>query len=102
MTSDLSEVQLSIFDRSTDEEQFLGVARVRPRSSQGQSVESWLKLQPRGSEPNAETVTGELRIQYRYERLDTGKRSLTVRDFDFLRMIGKGTFGCVRAISTAR
>ena len=82
------EVQLSVFDRSVDDEIFLGLAKVRPRLSMGQSTDTWLKLVPR----EHEEVSGEIRVQYRFER-DEGKKVLSVKDFEFLRMIGKGTFG---------
>lgn len=48
------------------------------------------RLSARGDE----RVTGEIRIQIRYDKLDS-KKALGVNDFDFLRMIGKGTFGRV-------
>ncbi|KAG0145388.1 hypothetical protein CROQUDRAFT_716113 [Cronartium quercuum f. sp. fusiforme G11] len=38
--------------------------------------------------------TGEIRIQLRYKEIKT-KKSLSVSDFEFLKMIGKGTFGRV-------
>jgi len=39
-------------------------------------------------------VTGEMRIQTTYEQFKT-KRTLTPKDFEFLKLIGRGTFGRV-------
>ncbi|KAK4704769.1 serine/threonine protein kinase SCH9, partial [Phenoliferia sp. Uapishka_3] len=85
-----SVVQVQIFDRSVEEEMFLGMTEIRPRLVNGHTVDQWFALSPRAEE----VVTGEIRIQIRYEKLDL-KKGIAVNDFDFLRMIGKGTFGRV-------
>ncbi|KAL8281126.1 hypothetical protein RQP46_006484 [Phenoliferia psychrophenolica] len=85
-----SVVQIQIYDRSVEEEVFLGMAEIRPRLVNGYTIDQWFALSPRADE----TVTGEIRIQIRYEKLDL-KKGIMVNDFDFLRMIGKGTFGRV-------
>ncbi|GAA6060492.1 hypothetical protein JCM10212_007123 [Sporobolomyces blumeae] len=87
-----SPLQVQIYDRSIEEECFLGFAEVRPRLVNQHTVDQWFPLQARPGEDHA--VTGEIRVQIRYEKYDV-KRGLSVNDFDFLRMIGKGTFGRV-------
>ncbi|ORY89491.1 kinase-like domain-containing protein [Leucosporidium creatinivorum] len=85
-------LQISIYDRSVEEEMFLGLVEIRPKLVNGHTVDQWFQLVPRWEEEEA--VTGEIRVQIRYEKSE-GKRGLRVNDFDFLRMIGKGTFGRV-------
>ncbi|KAI5480751.1 AGC/Akt protein kinase [Pseudohyphozyma bogoriensis] len=86
-----SVVQVCIYDRSIEEECFLGMTEIRPKLVNNHVVDQWFPLSPRNED---ETVSGEIRIQIRYEKSDI-KKGLVVNDFDFLRMIGKGTFGRV-------
>lgn len=58
-------IMIAIFDRMHDE-CFLGAVDVNPRLVPGQEVDLWLKLVPRGDEK----VTGEIRLQYRYDKSD--------------------------------
>lgn len=113
-----SPLVLQIYDRSIEEECFLGFAELRPKLVNNHTIDQWFALQARPGEDHA--VTGEIRIQIRYEKYDVclflfalspslrysmrltleyvyyqTKRGLSVNDFDFLRMIGKGTFGRV-------
>jgi len=110
-----SPLVLQIYDRSIEEECFLGFAELRPKLVNNHTVDQWFPLQARPGEDHA--VTGEIRVQIRYEKYDVRpdstasqirraliqeccgivqmKRGLSVNDFDFLRMIGKGTFGRV-------
>ncbi|GAA5913655.1 hypothetical protein JCM5296_007275 [Sporobolomyces johnsonii] len=87
-----SVLQVQIYDRSIEEEMFLGFVEIRPKLVNNHTVDQWFPLQARPGEDHE--VTGEIRIQIRYEKFDI-KRGLSVNDFDFLRMIGKGTFGRV-------
>ncbi|SCV71875.1 BQ2448_4569 [Microbotryum intermedium] len=86
-----SVVQVQIYDRAVEEEMFLGLCEIRPKLVNNHTVDEWFPLRPRSED---ELVTGEIRIQIRYEKFDV-KKGLSVNDFDFLRMIGKGTFGRV-------
>ncbi|KAK4054580.1 Serine/threonine-protein kinase [Microbotryomycetes sp. JL201] len=86
-----SVIQVQIYDRSVEDEMFLGLTEVRPKLVNGYTVDQWFPLEARSED---ETITGEIRIQIRYEKFDV-KKGLGPNDFDFLRMIGKGTFGRV-------
>lgn len=59
-------IQLSVLDRAHDES-FLGAIDISPKfSASASGTDLWLPLQTRG---DGQTVTGEVRIQYRYERV---------------------------------
>jgi len=88
-----SVIDVQIFERTVEEEAFLGMCEIRPRLANGHTVDQWFKLEPHVNH-DEEHVTGEIRIQIRYDRHEV-KSALGVNDFDFLRMIGKGTFGRV-------
>lgn len=49
------------------------------------------RLRARG---DGEVVRGEVRLQLKYKEVNS-RRGLSVDDFDFLKMIGRGTFGRV-------
>ncbi|BGP16551.1 hypothetical protein JCM10213_000537 [Rhodosporidiobolus nylandii] len=87
-----SVLQVQIYDRSIEEEMFLGFCEIRPKLVNNHTVDQWFSLAARPGEDH--DVTGEIRIQIRYEKFDV-KKGLHPNDFDFLRMIGKGTFGRV-------
>ncbi|GAA6028306.1 hypothetical protein JCM8097_006967 [Rhodosporidiobolus ruineniae] len=87
-----SVLQVQIYDRSIEEEMFLGITEIRPKLVNNHIVDQWFPLAPRPGEDHE--VTGEIRIQIRYEKYDV-KQGLHPNHFDFLRMIGKGTFGRV-------
>lgn len=90
--NDKSVLQVQIYDRSIEEEVFLGFCEMRPRLVNRHTIDQWFPLAARPGEDHE--VTGEIRIQISYEKYDV-KKGLKPNDFDFLRMIGKGTFGRV-------
>jgi len=57
-------------------------------------VDQWYQLTMKTADSSAPHDSGQIRIQLRYQERQS-KKSLDVADFDFLKMIGKGTFGRV-------
>ncbi|KDQ20690.1 hypothetical protein BOTBODRAFT_26708 [Botryobasidium botryosum FD-172 SS1] len=90
VTSEDSLINFAIYDRAQESELFLGVVELQPVLIHDHTVDQWIKVKPRENEP----VTGELRVQVTYEQYKT-KRALTPRDFEFMKLIGRGTFGRV-------
>jgi len=90
VTQDNTPITFSVYDRQDDNEAFLGILEMKPVLKHDHSVDQWMKLRPRESE----SVTGEIRVQITYEQFKT-KRTLTPRDFEFMKLIGRGTFGRV-------
>ncbi|KAH9049143.1 Pkinase-domain-containing protein [Lactarius hengduanensis] len=91
VTSEESTIQFNIYDRADEEHGFMGSVQVRPTLVHDHTVDQWYKLGPYENEPN---ITGEIRIQITFEQYKS-KGSLVPRDFEFLKLIGRGTFGRV-------
>ncbi|KAI9512257.1 kinase-like domain-containing protein [Russula earlei] len=91
VTSEESTIQFNIYDRADEDHGFMGSVKVKPTLVHDHTVDQWYKLGPYENEPN---ITGEIRIQITFEQYKS-KRSLTPRDFEFLKLIGRGTFGRV-------
>ncbi|KAI0796771.1 kinase-like domain-containing protein [Abortiporus biennis] len=90
VTSEQSVITFNIYDRATSDLGFLGTVQIKPVLIHDHTVDQWYKLQPYENE----VVTGEMRVQITFEANKT-KRALTPRDFEFLKLIGRGTFGKV-------
>ncbi|KAF9653406.1 kinase-like protein [Thelephora ganbajun] len=90
VTSEESHLVCNIYDRSEDTHSFLGTVQIKPTLVHDHTVDHWYKLTPLENEP----VTGEMRVQITFEAYKS-KRALTPRDFEFLKLIGRGTFGKV-------
>ncbi|KAJ2933660.1 hypothetical protein H1R20_g3436, partial [Candolleomyces eurysporus] len=85
-----SVITFNLYDRAAEDHGFLGTLQIKPALVHDHTVDQWYKLKPVGSE----LVTGEIRVQITYEQYKT-KHALTPRDFEFLKLIGRGTFGKV-------
>ncbi|KAI0353554.1 Pkinase-domain-containing protein [Trametes cingulata] len=90
VTSEQSVITLSVYDRSLSEHAFLGTVQIKPALVHEHTVDQWYKLEPFKNE----SVMGEIRVQITFEANKT-RRALTPRDFEFLKLIGRGTFGRV-------
>ncbi|KAH7105621.1 Pkinase-domain-containing protein [Auriculariales sp. MPI-PUGE-AT-0066] len=87
--SDTSSISFNIYDRANSDT-FLGTIDIKPVLRHEHTIDNWYKLHPL----ETEVVTGELRVQITYEQHKT-RKSITPRDFHFLKLIGRGTFGRV-------
>ncbi|CAA7260185.1 unnamed protein product [Cyclocybe aegerita] len=90
VTSEESLITFNVYDRSLSDQGFLGTLQIKPVLLHDHTVDQWYKLRPYEDE----IVSGEMRVQITYEQYKT-KRALTPRDFEFLKLIGRGTFGKV-------
>ncbi|KAJ9115807.1 hypothetical protein QFC22_004948 [Naganishia vaughanmartiniae] len=88
VTSSDSVIYVSVYDRSKAGEGFLGVKEIKPVLRDGCTIDNWFALSPRGDEK----VTGEIWLQISY---DAVRQALTPKDFEIMKLIGKGTFGKV-------
>lgn len=86
-------IYISVYDRNDEEEGFLGMRDIRPRLVHGMHSDQWYPLVSRDEVTDEPVGRGEVRIQISYEKL--AARRLTPRDFEFLKLIGRGTFGRV-------
>ncbi|GBB99293.1 hypothetical protein RclHR1_34740001 [Rhizophagus clarus] len=88
------EVSVSVYERvhnNSQAENFLGMFKVLPPRRPNQTIDAWFKLLPRGKE----TVTGEVRVQITYEKIEKSQSNLKPASFEILKLIGKGNFGKV-------
>ncbi|WWD18777.1 hypothetical protein CI109_103232 [Kwoniella shandongensis] len=90
VTNTRSALHVSVYDRSRSSEGFLGMLDIKPVLQDGYTLDNWYKLGTRGDE----TVTGEVWIQITY-KVVRKNMSLKPSDFEFLKLIGRGTFGRV-------
>ncbi|KAJ7937273.1 putative serine/threonine protein kinase [Mycena leptocephala] len=90
VTSEASLITFNVYDRAVVDHGFLGTVQIKPVLVHDHTVDQWYKLRPFENE----VVSGEMRVQVTFEQYKT-KRALTPRDFEFLKLIGRGTFGKV-------
>ncbi|KAE9399029.1 kinase-like protein [Gymnopus androsaceus JB14] len=93
VTNSNSLVTFNLYDRAVEDQGFLGTLQIKPILVHDHTIDQWYKLKPYENDPN-EPVTGEMRVQITFEQYKN-KRALTPRDFEFLKLIGRGTFGKV-------
>lgn len=94
VTLDNQPVFLSVYDRSGEDEELVGTCEIYARLIHRSCSDQWYLLYSRVSDESEETVPrGQIRVQTSYERLPP--RKLAAHDFEFLKLIGRGTFGRV-------
>lgn len=82
-----SDVDVYVYDRG-DSEAFLGHVTVAPDVFYGSSeVEGWYRLEGRNA--NEEYVSGEIHLGFSFEK--TNKKKFGLEDFEFLKLVGKGS-----------
>jgi serine/threonine protein kinase len=88
-------IYISVYDRDAAEEGFLGMRLIRPRMVHGASTDQWYPLVARDDAEDDELQgRGEIRVKLSYEKISS-KKHLTPGDFEYLSLIGRGTFGRV-------
>ncbi|KAF7349166.1 Kinase-like protein [Mycena sanguinolenta] len=90
VTSEASLITFNVYDRADIAHSFLGTVQIKPVLVHDHTVDQWYKLRPCENE----VVSGDLRVQVTFEQYRT-KRALGPRDFEFLKLLGRGTFGQV-------
>ncbi|WFD33499.1 non-specific serine/threonine protein kinase [Malassezia cuniculi] len=85
-------VYVNVYDRVDGAEELLGTCELHPRMVHRGASEQLYPL-TRSNDGEAPVPVGEIRVHMMYERLPP--RKLTAADFEFLKLIGRGTFGRV-------
>lgn len=112
VTHENQSIFISVYDRHAEDEGFLGMRLIKPRLFHKMSSDQWYPLTGRAEEqlaavqgnvgaglpPSAHDVPaplsrGEIRIQMSYEKM--APKKLTPADFEYMKLIGRGTFGRV-------
>lgn len=93
VVSDDTRVDLTIYDRGSASEDFLGYLELTPELSEydPSPIQGWYPL--RGRKDAAASENGEIYVEISFER--TNKKHYGPEDFQILKLIGKGTFGQV-------
>lgn len=97
---------ISVYDRQAEDEGFVGMRDITPVLREHRTSEHWYSLIGRDYSSGSgtigtslvpidarETERGQIKIKLRYER--RAQRKLTPRDFEYMKLIGRGTFGRV-------
>lgn len=93
VTQDSQPIYISVYDRHSEDEGFLGMRQIKPRLVHKMMSDQWYPLSSRDDEEAIENHRGEIRVQISYERMP--QKKLTPHDFEYLKLIGRGTFGRV-------
>lgn len=93
VTQDSQPIYISVYDRHSEDEGFLGMREIKPRFVHKMSSDQWYPLSSRDDDESMENHRGEIRVQVSYEKMP--QKKLTPHDFEYLKLIGRGTFGRV-------
>lgn len=94
-------VFISVYDRQAEDEGFLGMRDITPVLREHSPSEQWYPLIGREFSSAGASIPvegpsaqrGEILVKLQYERRP--QRKLTPRDFEYMKLIGRGTFGRV-------
>ncbi|KAJ3018805.1 hypothetical protein HKX48_002622 [Thoreauomyces humboldtii] len=93
-----AEVTISVYQRGTGTPDVpLGSVRVKPILVDGKLQDQWYPLQADASGASDTGSLGELHLQFHFKKQQQNK-SLTIDDFELLKVIGKGSFGKVMQV----
>ncbi|KAJ1035239.1 hypothetical protein NDA18_000835 [Ustilago nuda] len=93
VTQDSQPIYISVYDRHSEDEGFLGMREIKPRLVHKMMSDQWYPLSSRDHEEAMQNHRGEIRVQITYEKMP--QKKLTLHDFEYLKLIGRGTFGRV-------
>jgi len=93
VTMENRSLHLSVYDRIGDTEELIGACEIFPRLFHQSTTKRWYTLYLLKEDVEEQVKRGEVHIQTTYERLPL--RKLSPRDFELLKLIGRGTFGRV-------
>lgn len=93
VTQDSQPIYISVYDRHSEDEGFLGMREIKPRLVHKMMSDQWYPLSSRDDHEGTVNNRGEIRVQISYERMP--QKKLTPHDFEYLKLIGRGTFGRV-------
>ncbi|KAJ3267416.1 hypothetical protein HDU76_011828, partial [Blyttiomyces sp. JEL0837] len=104
-----SEIVISLFQRgSNNGDVLVGSARYRPSFNDQKTDDDWIRLAGPNATDTGPSISGgrvptpiplgEIRLQLTYKRQSPTKKSLTMDDFELLKVIGKGSFGKVMQV----
>ncbi|KAJ6486708.1 kinase-like domain-containing protein [Mycena sanguinolenta] len=88
--SEASLITFNVYDGADSNHTFLGTVQIKPVLVHDNTIDQWYKLHPYENE----VVSGELRVQMTFEEYRT-RRAPSPRDFEFLKLIHRGTLGKV-------
>ncbi|KAJ3173308.1 hypothetical protein HDU87_007682 [Geranomyces variabilis] len=93
-----AEVTISVYQRGVGApDLLLGSVRVKPILIDGKLQDQWYPLHTDGGSSEQAGTLGELHLQFHFKK-QTQNKSLTIDDFELLKVIGKGSFGKVMQV----
>ncbi|KAJ0159964.1 Serine/threonine-protein kinase SCH9 [Colletotrichum tanaceti] len=86
-------VNISVYDHSTNGEEFLGHVDLQANRDSNNPVRGWFSLKGHADTVAENAPTGEIYVEAVFQR--TERKHFGPEDFQILKLIGKGTFGQV-------
>ncbi|TPX69348.1 hypothetical protein SpCBS45565_g02581 [Spizellomyces sp. 'palustris'] len=93
-----AEVTVLVYQRGAQQgDVLLGSVRVKPLLIDGKLQDQWYPLQADSTGGEQPGTLGEIHLQFHFKKSGQNK-SLTIDDFELLKVIGKGSFGKVMQV----